>query len=178
MSYETVESKLIFKGKVMDVYSDKVVMPKGNTAIREVIVRGSASAIVPVDDYGNIYFVRQYRHSLKDFALEIPAGMVEDDEAPEEAAIRETEEEIGFKCKSLKFVNKTYTSIGICTEVLYLYIAEGLTPGTLNPDPDEYIEVESYPLKEAMEMIYDGRIVDIKTVAGILAYNEYLRNKK
>ena len=88
MSYEVVESSLVYKGKVLDVYRDKVKMPNGNIATRENIVRGSAVAMVPLDSDGKIYFVRQYRHAAKKMVLEIPAGMIEKDEEPQNAALR------------------------------------------------------------------------------------------
>ena len=167
MAYEVVDSSLVYKGKVLDVYKDRVMMPNGNVATRENIVRGSAVAMVPIDDDGNIYFVRQYRHAAKKLVLEIPAGMIEKGEEPEKAAYRELEEEVG-----------TYAAIGICTERVILYIAQNLTEGTLNPDPDEFIEIEKYSIKEAVDMIFNGQIEDIKTVAGILAAYKYTEKEK
>ena len=80
MDYETIDSQLKYDGKVLKVYSDKVKLPNGVVAARENIVRGSASAMVPVDSQGNIYFVRQYRHAAGELMLEIPAGMIENGE--------------------------------------------------------------------------------------------------
>jgi ADP-ribose pyrophosphatase len=170
LSYEVLSSRVAYKGKIMTVCDDEVVMPNGNVTHRETVVRGNAVAIVPVDDDGNIYFVRQYRHAAKKMMLEIPAGMIEKGEEPEKAALRELEEEIGFKAGSLKFINDTYMAIGMCTEKVYLYIAENLTEGVLNPDEDEFIEIEKYPLEKCLKMIFDREIEDVKTMAGILAY--------
>ena len=178
MSYEVVESKCVYKGKVLDIYSDKVTMPNGNVTVRETVLRGNAAAIVPVDEKGNIIFVRQYRHAAKEMVLEIPAGMIEEGENPKDAAGRELEEEIGYKCQDLFFVNSVYMAIGICTEKVYFYIAENLAEGVLNPDPDEFIEIERYSLEEAIKMIFNGEIKDVKTMAGIFAYKEYLSYKK
>lgn len=97
MDYETVDSQLVYDGKVLKVFRDKVKLPNGVTATRENIERGSAVAMVPVDSEGNMYFVRQYRHAAKGLVLEIPAGMIEKGEEPEKAAYRELEEEIGLK---------------------------------------------------------------------------------
>ena len=178
MAYEVVDSSLVYKGKVLDVYKDRVMMPNGNVATRENIVRGSAVAMVPIDDDGNIYFVRQYRHAAKKLVLEIPAGMIEKGEEPEKAAYRELEEEVGLKAGKLTFVCDTYAAIGICTERVILYIAQNLTEGILNPDPDEFIEIEKYSIKEAVDMIFNGQIEDIKTVAGILAAYKYTEKEK
>ena len=107
MSYETIDSQCVYKGKVMEIHKDKVVMPNGNVTVRETVVRGHAVGIIPVDENGNIIFVRQYRHAARDFILEIPAGMIEKGEEPVEAAKRELEEETGYcswtdvSCKSI-----------------------------------------------------------------------------
>ena len=176
MSYEVLESNLMYKGKVLEVYSDKVVMPNGNVATRETVVRGSAAAIVPVDKDGNIIFVRQYRHAIKGMALEIPAGMLEEGEDPAVSAKRELEEESGWIANDLTFVTKLVMSIGVCTETLYIYIAKDLTEGVMNPDPDEFIEIETYSLEDSLKMVYNGEIIDGKTAAALLAYKD-LSNK-
>ena len=176
MSYEVLESNLMYKGKVLEVYSDKVVMPNGNVATRETVVRGSAAAIVPVDKDGNIIFVRQYRHAIKGMALEIPAGMLEEGEDPAVSAKRELEEETGWIANNLTFVTKLVMSIGVCTETLYIYIAKDLTEGVMNPDPDEFIEIETYSLEDSLKMVYNGEIIDGKTAAALLAYKD-LSNK-
>ena len=170
--YEVLSSTLKYEGKVMTIYDDEIAFPNDVVAHRETVVRGNAVAMVPVDSEGNIYFVRQYRHAAKDVVLEIPAGMIEEGEEPAKAAYRELEEEIGFKAGKLTFISDTYMAIGICTEKIYLFVAEDLTEGVLNPDEDEYIEIEKYSLDEAVEMVFSGKIHDIKTMAGILAYKQ------
>ncbi|MCJ7856883.1 NUDIX hydrolase [Lachnospiraceae bacterium NSJ-143] len=177
MDYETIESSLEYEGKVLKVYRDKVRLPNGATATRENIVRGSAVAMIPVDKDGNMYFVRQYRHAAKKLVLEIPAGMIENGEEPERAAYRELEEEIGLKAGKLTFICDTYMAIGICTEKVYFYIAEDLSCGMLNPDPDEIIEIEKYSIDEAVKMIFERKIEDVKTMAGILCYKQYISCK-
>lgn len=171
MDYKVVKSEKVFEGKILKVMRDEITMPDGDTAIREIVIKNNASAIVPVDKDGNIIFVRQYRHPAGDMILEIPAGTFEPHEDPYECAVRELEEETGCKAQSITYVNWTYASVGICTERIYLYIAENLQPGTQKLDKDEFIEIERYSLKDALEMVYDGTIRDSKTVMGILAYN-------
>ena len=137
MSYETIDSELKYEGKVLSVYSDKVTMPNGNIAERESVIRGAAAAVIAVDEKGDIYFVRQYRHAVKGFALEIPAGMVEPGEDPKTSAGRELEEETGLKCEQLRFINKMYMSSGFSKEVLYFYVATGLKKGVQHLDENE-----------------------------------------
>lgn len=175
MAYEVKSSVLNFKGHICSVKTDELVLPNGKTAKREIVVRGNASAVVPVDNEGKIILVRQYRHATGKNVLEIPAGMLEDDEDPELCAIRELEEETSYKAGKIEFICSMYTSIGFCTEILYLYIAEDLSQGVLNLDPEEFIDIEKYTLDEAIQLIYSQDIVDSKTIAGIFAYAHRIR---
>ncbi len=177
MDYKTVKSEKVFEGRILKVMRDEITMPDGDTATREIVIKNNASAIVPVDSEGNIIFVRQYRHPAGDMILEIPAGTFEAHEDPYECAVRELEEETGYKAGGITYVNWTYASVGICTERIYLYIAENLQPGVQKLDKDEFIDLEKYSLKDALDMIYDGTIRDSKTVMGILAYNELVRKR-
>lgn len=178
MDYEVVKSSKVYDGKILRVFSDEIAMPDGRTATREVVEKNNASAIVPVDSDGNIILVRQYRHPARDMVLEIPAGTFEKDEDPYDCAMRELEEEIGYKAGGLTYVNWTYCSVGVCTEKIYIYIADDLKEGRQHLDADEFIEIERYSLKDCISMIFDGTITDSKTVMGILAYNELVAKKK
>ena len=82
MDYKVVKSEKVFEGKILKVMRDEITMPDGDTAIREIVIKNNASAIVPVDKDGNIIFVRQYRHPAGDMILEIPAGTFEPHEDP------------------------------------------------------------------------------------------------
>lgn len=170
MAYEILETKMLMQGKIMDFYQDTLQMPDGKPAKREYFYKHDASAIVPITPEGRVLLVRQYRHPLRDFVLEIPAGVIETGEDPLVCATRELEEETGFRCQNLKFISKFYTSVGISTEAIYLYLAESLEPGIQHLDPDEFLTVEPYPIEEAVQMVFDGRITDGKTIAGLLAY--------
>lgn len=178
MSYEVLESKELFHGKVMNVEVDTVVMPDGKTATRETVLRGNASAIVPIDKDGTIIFVRQYRHPLKELVLEIPAGMIDKNEDPFVCAARELEEETGYRSDNITLLAEMHSAIGFCTEKLFIYTAKNLKAGKQNFDEDEFIELEKYSLEEAIQMIFDGRITDSKTMVGILGYKELLSKQK
>ena len=167
---DVIESKEVFKGKIIDVYHDKITLPEGKSTYREIVKRGSASAILPIDGDGNIIFVRQYRHPVGDCVLEIPAGVLEKDEDPLICAKRELEEETSFKSNDIKLLAKTHSAIGFCDEMIYIYLAENLLRGELNLDEDEYIETERYTLTEAVDMIFNGVITDSKTMIAVLAY--------
>ncbi len=175
---DVVDSKEVFKGKIIDVFHDIISLPDGRTALREIVKRGSASAVLPIDGDGNIIFVRQYRHPAGDCVLEIPAGIIEEGEDPLLCAKRELEEETSFKTENIRLLTKTYSAIGFCDEQIYIYLAENLEKGKFNLDEDEFIEVEKYSLDEAVEMVFDGRIVDSKTMIAVLAYYNKLNLKK
>lgn len=177
MAYEVLSSNKVYKGRVFDIEKDVISLPDGKTAERETIRHNGAAAIVAVDNEGKLLFVRQYRHSAGEETLEIPAGTLEKGEDPYDCAYRELEEETGYKCEKLTFMLKFYSAIGFCSEVLHIYLAQGLYKGEANPDEDEFIELERYTPDEAAKMIFDGRICDSKTIAAVLSYRERFAGK-
>lgn len=170
MSYEVIKSEICYKGHFLSVKKDEIALPDGNTAFREVVDRGAATAILPIDNEGNVVFVRQYRHAFQEMMLEVPAGIMEEGENPESCAKRELEEETGYKADTLDFVCEMYPTPGFCKEKLYLYLAENLKIGKQNFDDDEFIEVEKYTLQQALDMIKKGEIKDAKTILLLFAY--------
>ncbi|WP_317367614.1 NUDIX hydrolase [uncultured Tyzzerella sp.] len=172
--YETIDSKVSFNGKIIDVKVDTISLPDGKTAKREVVLRGDATAIVPIDEKGNVILVKQYRHPAESIVLEIPAGMLEEGEDPKVCAIRELEEETSLIAKDLTHITTMYPAVGFCTEKLHIYLAKDLEQGNFNFDDDEFIEVIKVPLDEAIDMIYTGKIIDSKTIVGLLACKRFL----
>jgi len=178
MAYELVNSNHVFSGRILDVIQDTIKLPNGKDAVREVVRHVNASAVVPVNENGEIIFVRQYRHPAGEEILEIPAGTFNgDEENPVDCAARELEEETGYKTGKLTLLSSSYSSIGFCTEIIHIYAAENLTAGTQNLDPDEFVSIETYSLDEAVEMIFNGKIKDSKTIIGLLTYKEQLRKE-
>lgn len=176
MSYEVVNREHLCRGKVIDVYRDTITLPNGETCQRETVYRGNAAAIVAVDEQGRILLVEQYRHALGAMTLEIPAGMIEEGEDAASAAYRELEEETGFRAGEMIYFGQYYMSVGFSTEQLAFFLAKNLTKGTMHTDPDEFITVKPMPVKDAMDLLYAGKINDGKTMAGLLAYQAYLQN--
>ncbi len=171
-AYGVINSEKVFEGRIINVYCDTLMMPDGKEAKREVIRRGGAAAVIPVDEDGNIIFVRQYRHPAGRKVLEIPAGMNEGDEDSLVCAKRELEEETGYKSEKLSLITAMYPTIGFCDEIIHIYVATDLSKGKQNFDPDEFIEVEKYDVETAIKMIFNGEIVDSKTIIAILALKE------
>lgn len=171
MSYEVLESKMTHKGLLVTVTVDKIAMPDGSSALREsVIRRKDAAAVLAVDSDDSLIFVRQYRHAFGEMLLEIPAGVLNDDEDAAFGVAREMEEETGKKPGKLEFLCEMYPTVGYCSEKIQIYIATELTDGVQNLDADEFIEIEKYTLEEALDMIYKGEIKDGKTIAALFAW--------
>lgn len=171
MSYEVLESKMTHKGLLVTVTVDKIAMPDGSSALRESVIRGKdAAAVLAVDNDGSLIFVRQYRHAFGEMLLEIPAGVLNDDEDAAFGVARELEEETGKKPGKLEFLCEMYPTVGYCSEKIQIYIATELTDGVQNLDADEFIEIEKYTLEEALDMIYKGGIKDGKTIAALFAW--------
>lgn len=170
MSYEVLKSVEKYRGHIINVREDVICLPDGRQAKREIVERGNASAVLPIDENGRLIFVRQYRHAYGQMLLEIPAGMIEKGEEPFDCICRELEEETGYQSGDISFLFEMYPTVGFCMEVVYVYLAQNLKQGTMHLDEDEFIEIERYTLEEAMRMVFDGRIKDSKTIAAVLAY--------
>ena len=161
MSYDVLKSENVYNGRVFHIEKDEITLPDGRTCARETVVHGGAAAMIPIDENGKIIFVRQYRHSARTETLELPAGTLEKGEDPLVCATRELEEETSYKSNDFTFLFKMYSAIGF----------------KFNMDDDEFITIERYTLEESIAKIWNGEICDSKTIAGILAYKEYLTNK-
>ncbi|MCD8159522.1 MAG: NUDIX hydrolase [Clostridiales bacterium] len=175
--YKRIKRENIFKGKIIDVKVDTVVLPNGREAKREVVLHNDASAIVAEDEQGRLIFVRQYRHPVEKEIIEIPAGICETGEDPKECALRELEEETSYKAGKIVHLTSFQTSAGFSNEVIHIYLCSELTRGSYNFDEDEFLTDCRYTLDEAVNMIFSGEITDSKTIIGVLCYKEYLNRK-
>jgi 8-oxo-dGTP pyrophosphatase MutT (NUDIX family) len=163
-----VESRHVFTGRVVTVRLDILGLPDGRRVQREVVEHRGAVAMVVLDDQDHVVLVRQHRPAVGEDLLEIPAGTVEPDEAPDACARRELAEELGLDASDWKPLARCYSSPGFCTELIYLYLAEGLTPAAGQPDEDEAITIERLPLADVPARIADGTIRDAKSIAGLM----------
>nr|WP_170109725.1 NUDIX hydrolase [Melghirimyces profundicolus] len=164
---KTLNSRIIFEGRLIRVQLDEVELPDGNTSTRELVKHPGAVTVMAVTEENRMVFVRQYRKPLEKEILEIPAGKLEPGEDPEECARRELEEETGYKAKALKHVVSMYTSPGFADERLHLYEARGLAEGQFRPDSEEFVERVELTLEEAFERMAAGEICDAKTVTAL-----------
>ena len=164
----TISSERLYEGRILNVRKDTVRMPNGREATREVVEHSHAVCIVPVDDDGNVLFVRQYRKPTEQAILEVPAGGVEEGELSEDTVLRELQEEVGYTADSLQHLASFWVAPGWATEYMHAYLATGLQPSKLVGDDDENIEVVRIPLEQAVSMIQTGELNDGKSIASLL----------
>lgn len=168
MDEKTIETQLIYKGKVLGLRVDTIRLPDGGISQREIVEHGESVVIVPLDSDGNVILVRQYRKAAEEILLEAPAGGLEDGETPNEAASREMQEEIGFKPRNLTSIGGFWLAPGFCEEYMHAFIATDLMVSKLPADQDENIEIICVPLDEVTSMINTGVIRDAKSIAVLL----------
>ena len=174
-----VESELIYDGRVVHLYVDRVKLPDGKQGIREYVKHIGAVAVLPLTDDEEVICVRQYRYAHGVVMLEIPAGKLDSKEEDHvEAALRELREETGASCEKLTYLGLFRSTPAILDEKINLYLAEGLTFGECDLDEDEFLRTERIPLSQLVEDVMAGKIADGKTQVAILKVNEILRRRK
>lgn len=164
---KTMDSAKIFEGKILKLRVDRVTLPDGREGSREIVEHRGAVAMVALDENGDIILVRQYRKALEQTTLEIPAGTLEDCEDPLACAQRELEEEIKMKAARWEKILDYYSAPGFCNEILHLYLARNLSESFAEADEDEFLEIVRLPLETAYKLIFEGKIVDGKSIIGI-----------
>jgi len=174
MDYKRIRSTTIFQGRVFELRQDQVQLPSGRVSTLEIIAHPGAVVLVPLDERGNIVFIRQYRHAAGVRLLEVLAGTLEPQEAPESCARRELREETGMAAESIREIGGFYTVPGYSTEYLYIYLATGLTPSPLPGDEDEDITLERIPVRQAYALAESGEIHDGKTLAALLLARPFI----
>jgi len=170
MREKKIDGEIIYDGKVIKVIKDKVLCPNNKQAYREIIRHNGGAAILPITKDNKILLIRQFRYAYDEVIYEIPAGKLELNEDPYNAALRELEEETGFKVDKLESLGVIYPTCGYSSEKIYLYLAINMTEGVRHLDDDEFIEVLYVTLDEAKNMILENKIKDAKTIVAISNY--------
>ena len=169
-----IDSERIYEGAILNVRRDRVTAVKGE-AYREIIEHNGAVAIVPIKENGNVVMVEQYRYASGMTVLEIPAGKIDKGETdPAQVAARELREETGYTAENVIYLGNINTSVAYSEEVIHIYAMTGLSEGEQQLDDDEAINVVEYPFAEVCSMAAGGRLIDAKTVAGLLMAKEQL----
>lgn len=166
-------SKMVYQGKVFGVRQDVVIEPGGEPATRDIVTHPGSVVVLPVLNDGRIVMIRQYRHTVGGFLLEVVAGRKEPGESTLKAAKRELAEETGYRAKHFREMMDVFPTPGFVEETMVAYAATGLTLGQTNPDSDEIIESKPFTLKILLEMVRKGQIHDAKSVACILFYARF-----
>jgi ADP-ribose pyrophosphatase len=180
LTAKLVSSKLSFKGRVFNVYTDTLEEPDGHRHIKDVIRHNGSVVMLAVDDRANpadpdIILERQYRHAAGQFLIELPAGTRDPGEAPLAAAKRELIEETGYRAKRWTMLLRYFASPGFLGEWMQIYLARDIREGIATPELDEQIEIIRMPLSKIMRMIDDGKIHDGKTIIGLSIYDRLRR---
>ena len=178
MPFELTHSEILLQGRAFKIRRDYLKTPDGKETKFEIVEHGGSVVIIPVDELGNMWFVRQYRHATGTDLLELPAGTRDGDEPYEECAAREVREEIGMEAGTLTKVGEFYLAPGYSTEFMGVFMATNLNHNPLDPDADEFLSVEKIPLKNAIEMAEQGKIPDAKSLAALLLARPFLETHR
>lgn len=158
----------IFSGHLFNIKVHDVLLPDGSKSTREIVEHNGGVGVIAVTPERDVFMVTQYRIAADENVLEIPAGKLEKDEEPYSAAMRELEEETGYKAEELIPLGTYYATPGYCKEKLTLYLANKLEFKGQHPDPGEFLRVSKMPLDTLYSMVMNNEIRDCKTAIAIL----------
>jgi ADP-ribose pyrophosphatase len=174
MPFEFIKSEILLQGRTFKVRRDTLKTPDGREAKLEIIEHGGSVVLVPLDSDGNILFVRQYRHATGLELLELPAGTRNGEELYEDCAAREIREETGMEAGRLQKVGEFYLAPGYSSEFMAVFLATDLKHNPLDPDDDEFLQVEKVPVNEVTTLFERGDAPDSKSLAAWLLAKPYL----
>lgn len=157
----------VYKGRIFDFVTEELTLPNGRETDMAFIRHPGSTAVVPLMGDNTVVMELQYRHPVAEYLLEIPAGTLEPGESPLDCAKRELIEETGFRAQEFIKLGKIHIIPAYSDEEIHVFIAKGLTPAKQDLDPDEIIEVVTYPFEKVLQMIENGRITDALTILSI-----------
>ena len=175
MAFEKkIDGKTLYEGVIVNVRLDRAELVNGDVVRREVVEHPGGVTVIPVEEDGTVWCVRQFRYPFQREMLEVPAGKLEIGEKPLPAAVRELSEETGLAAGRMIYLGACCTSPGFSTEVLHIYLALELKHGDAHPDEDEFLNVEKHSLETLTEMVMSGEIDDAKTIIAVLKARRFL----
>jgi len=163
-----ITTEVVYKGDFLDVRRDEVLLPNGETGTREWINHPGAVVIIPILPNGEIALIKQFRYAARSEFLELPAGKLDEGEDPKACAFRELEEEIGYRAGKMQFIANIHPAIGFANEIMSIYLAEDLKKTNYNRDKDEFIELIPTNMEEALNLVWENKITDVKSIIGLL----------
>ena len=167
---KTLSTQQIYQGRAVDIRVDTVEKASGTKTTREVVEHSDCIAVVPLDEQGNIILVRQFRHAVDRFLLEIPAGGIDPGEEPVDSVRRELQEEIGYFPRKIDKLGGFYATPGYGTEYLHCFVATDLVPARLVAEDTDEIELVPVSPDEVPQLIASGEICDAKSIAALLTF--------
>ncbi|HAY78520.1 MAG TPA: NUDIX hydrolase [Planctomycetaceae bacterium] len=170
---QLMANSILLKTSRFSVERVEYTTAAGEPHQREVIRHPGAATIIPMVDDTHICLIKNFRASVSQTLLELPAGTIDPPEPPEVTARRELTEETGYEASEIRLLHRFYLSPGILDERMHVYLATGLTAGPAAREPGELIENVILPFTEALTLIDDGTIEDAKTIAGLLMYERH-----
>ena len=164
----TLSSRIIHSGKVFTAVTEYIELPTGHHVELDIIRHNRSVVLLPMPDSGHIVLVRQYRHTIKQWVGELPAGNIENDEHPDDAAHRECTEETGLLPSCIEHLGAFFPTPGYCDEEMHFYRLTGLTPAAeAERDADEVLEPQTLSLDYVRRLMSEHQILDMKTVLGL-----------
>ena len=167
----------VYKGRIFNFVAEELTLPNGCHAEMAFVRHPGSIAVVPLMEDHSVVMELQYRHPVGEYLFEIPAGTMEPGESPLDCAQRELIEETGFQAQEFIQLGKVHILPAYSDEEIHIFLAKGLTPVKQNLDPDEIIEVVTYPLEQAVRMIDEGKITDALTILSLQMARSYIRRK-
>ena len=163
-----IASETVFKGRLLEVRKDRVLLPNGQESLREYIVHPGAVVVLAFLDNGNLLFERQFRYPLRRVFLELPAGKIDAGEAILDTGRRELQEETGYVASAWEYLGVMHPCIGYSDERIEIFAARGLyRAGGQQLDHNEFLDVLELSPAEARQAVWDGRITDGKTISAL-----------
>jgi len=165
----------VYQGRIIQLGIETITMPNGVAVELEIVRHPGGAAVVALDEREQVCLLRQYRHAAGGWIWELPAGKLEPGEPAQTTAARELAEEAGLQASHWESLGKLIATPGFCDEIIHLFLARDLTEVKAEPEEHELFEVHRIPLNTAIEQVYDGTILDAKTMLGLTLAARLLR---
>ncbi len=175
LTEKQLKSETVYQGSFLKVLRDEVELPNGKIGLREYIPHPGAAMVIPITDKGQLVMIRQFRYPLRAEFIEFPAGKIDAGEDAIQAARRELIEEAGYVAKDLRRLTSIHPVIGYSDEVIEIYVATHLSLSKQRLDDEEFIDVFEISFAEALSLMKQGKITDVKTMIGLFWYQQVLQ---
>ncbi|OCN03699.1 hypothetical protein A4S06_04885 [Erysipelotrichaceae bacterium MTC7] len=177
MFEKTLETKTVYKGKILDVSVSKIELPDGRTSTREVAHNSGGVCVLALDEQENIILVKQFRYPSQEELYELAGGKHDANETHEETGMRELLEETGYVSNEVQYLGYIYPTVAYGDEVIHMVLARNCTYRKQALDPGEFVSVETFSLDQVLHMIETNEIKDGKTIVAVLKYMQFIRHK-